>query len=209
MQEANVEKSDIKKVKFGKIPIVYPIPIVLAGALVDDKPNFEELGDIAVMGINPALICISSGKNHHTNKGILEHEAFSINFPSTDMMAVTDYCGVVSGKNIDKSVLFEVFYGDLETAPMIKKCPVNLECKVIKEFSIQHRQIFVADVIQAYVSDKFVSEVDGKKKIADLTKLDPIMYALDNKYYKIGEPIGQGYRECGEYKKKYGPHEKE
>ena len=209
LQEAKVEKSGMKKVKFGKIPIVYPIPIVLAGALVDGKPNFEELGDIAVMGINPALICISSGKDHHTNKGILEHETFSINFPSTDMMAVTDYCGVVSGKNIDKSVLFDVFYGDLETAPMIEKCPVNLECKVIKEFSIQHRQIFVADVIQAYVSEQFVSEVDGKKKIADLTKLDPIMYALDNKYYKIGESIGQGYRECGEYKKKYGPHEKE
>ena len=207
--ENKESQTESKKVKFGKIPLVYPIPIVLAGALVDGKPNFEELGDVAVMGINPAIICISSGKDHHTNKGILEHETFSINFPTTKMMAVTDYCGVVSGKNIDKSVLFDAFYGELETAPMITDCPVNLECKVIKEFSIQHRQIFVAEVIQAYVNNEFVTEVDGRKKIADLTKLDPIIYALDNKYYKIGEPIGQGYQECGEYKKKYGPHKKE
>jgi len=207
--ENKQSQTESKKVKFGQIPLVYPIPIVLAGALVDGKPNFEELGDVAVMGINPAIICISSGKDHHTNKGILKHETFSINFPTTEMMAVTDYCGVVSGKNIDKSVLFDAFYGELETAPMITDCPVNLECKVIKEFSIQHRQIFVAEVIQAYVNNEFVTEVDGRKKIADLTKLDPIIYALDNKYYKIGEPIGQGYHECGEYKKKYGPHKKE
>jgi len=196
------QKSDLngKKIKLGQIPYVYPIPIVLVGALVDGKPNFEELGDVAVMGINPAIVCISSGSDHHTNKGIIEHGTFSINFPTTDMLAITDYCGTVSGKDIDKSELFDVFYGDYENTPMIKKCPINLECKVIKEFSIQHRQIFIADVVQAYVNEEFVSEENGRKKVADLTKLDPIMYALDNRYYKIGEPIGIGYQESKKLK---------
>ncbi|MHA1155579.1 MAG: flavin reductase family protein [Candidatus Heimdallarchaeota archaeon] len=192
-----------KKVKFGQVPLVYPIPIVLAGSLVNGKPNFEELGDVAVMGINPAIIVISSGKDHYTNKGIIEHNTFSINFPTTKMIAITDYCGFVSGNKVDKSELFDVFYGDLETAPMIKDCPVNLECKVIKEFSIQHRQIFVAEVAEAYVNEEFVTETDGRKKIADMRKLDPIIYALDNKYYNIGEPIGEGYKECKELRDKF------
>ena len=83
---------------------------------------------------------------------------------------------------------------------MIKKCPVNLECKVVKEFSIQHRQIFVADVVQAYINEEFVTEENDRKKVADLTKLDPIIYALDNRYYRIGESIGVGYQESKKLK---------
>lgn len=183
------------KVKFGTVPIVYPVPIILAGANVNGKPNFATLGDCGIMGIKPPLVYISSGQDHHTNRGILENETYSINFPSTDLLAVTDYCGMVSGKDVDKSVLFETFYGELGTAPMIKRCPVNLECRVVKEFSIQHRQIFVGQVVQAYVAEEFVVEKEGRRGIADMTRLDPIIYALDNRYYSIGEPIGLGYHE--------------
>ncbi|MHA2272154.1 MAG: flavin reductase family protein [Candidatus Hodarchaeales archaeon] len=192
---AEKETISTNKVKIGKVPFVYPIPIALVGSLVHEKPNFEEIGDVGLMGINPPIVFVSSGKDHYTNIGILENETFSINFPPTTLLAKTDYCGIVSGHDVDKSQLFEVFFGELETTPMIQECPVNLECKVIKEFSIQHRQIFVGDVVQTYVNAEFVTEVDGRKRIADLTKLDPIMYALDNRYYKIGEPIGVGYQE--------------
>ncbi|MFX0016188.1 MAG: flavin reductase family protein [Promethearchaeota archaeon] len=185
----------MKKVKFGRVPLIYPIPIILAGALVNNKPNFETLGDVGIIGIKPPIVYISSGQDHYTNLGILEHETFSINFPSTTLLTVTDYCGTVSGHDTDKSQLFNIFYGELETAPMIEECPVNLECKVIKEFSILHRQIFVGDVAQVYVTKDFVLETNGRKKITDMTKLDPIIYALDNRYYRIGEPIGVGYQE--------------
>lgn len=189
------------KVKIGKIPYIYPIPIILAGSLVDGKPNFETIGDVCVIGINPPIICISSGNTHYTNKGILEHGTFSINVPPSSMLSATDYCGTVSGRDVDKAQYFDVFYGELENAPMIKNCPVNIECKVIKEFSIQHRQIFIADVIQTYVNEEFVVEKDGRKFVADVQQLDPIIYALDNKYYKIGEQIGIGYQECKKLQK--------
>ncbi|MFX0207841.1 MAG: flavin reductase family protein [Candidatus Hodarchaeota archaeon] len=191
--------TSVKKVKFGKTPLIYPIPIVLAGAVVDGLPNFETLGDVGIMGLNPPLVYISSHQKHHTNQGILEHETFSINFPPTALLIKTDYCGTVSGKDVDKSQLFDVFFGELGTAPMIRECPVNLECKVIKEFSIQHRQVFVGEVIQTYVNEEFVAESEGRKRIADMRKLDPIIYALDNRYYKIGEPIGVGYQESKKF----------
>lgn len=188
-----------QKIKFGKVPIIYPIPIILAGALVNSKPNFETLGDVGIMGINPPIVYISSGQDHYTNQGILEHETFSINFPPTKLLGKTDYCGTVSGHDVDKSQLFDVFFGELETAPMIQECPVNLECKVIKEFSIQHRQIFVGDVVQTYVNEEFVIKSEGQKRIADMTKLDPIIYALDNNYYNIGKSIGIGYQESKKF----------
>jgi flavin reductase (DIM6/NTAB) family NADH-FMN oxidoreductase RutF len=190
------------KIKLGPIPYLYPIPIVLVGAKVDNKPNFEEVGDVAIMGINPALVCISSGQDHHTNKGIIEFQSFSINIPNTKMLIETDYCGVVSGKQVDKSQLFDVFYGELENAPMIHQCPVNLECKVIREFLIKHRQIFIAEIVQTFVSDKYVFEENERKKVADLTQLDPIIYALDNRYYSVGKQIGTGYKEAKKLRKK-------
>ena len=195
--------SSSEKVKFGKVPLVYPIPIILAGAIIDEHPNFETLGDVGIMGLNPPLVYISSGQNHYTNQGILEQGTFSINFPTTQLLIKTDYCGVASGKDVDKSKLYNVFYGNLKTAPMIRECPVNLECKVIKEFSIEHRQIFIGNVVESYVSKDFVDENEENQKIVDMTRLDPIIYALDNRYYNIGKIIGIGYQESKKFKIKY------
>ena len=111
------------------------------------------------------------------------------------MLAETDYCGIVSGKDVDKAALFETFYGELGSAPMIQACPVNLECRVVKEFSIQHRQVFIGEVVQAYIDEQFVTQHGDRQAVADLTRLDPILYALDNRYYKIGDSIGIGYNE--------------
>jgi len=183
------------KVKLGPSAYVYPIPIILCGANVHGRPNYATLGDCGLMGLNPPLVYVSSHRDHYTNAGILENGAYSINLPDTRLLAVTDYCGGVSGRDVDKSALFETFYGELGTAPMIATCPVNLECRVVHEFSIQHRQIFVGQVVQVYASDKFVREQDGRRGLADMTQLDPILYALDNHYYRVGDMIGTGYQE--------------
>jgi flavin reductase (DIM6/NTAB) family NADH-FMN oxidoreductase RutF len=183
------------KVKLGNLPYIYPIPIVLAGAMVDGRPNFTTIGDVGLMGINPAIVFISSHTGHHLNKGILQTGCFSINIPSTDLLPLVDYCGQVSGRDVDKSALFEVFFGDLELAPLIQDCPVNLECRMIKDFCIQHRQIFIGEVIQTHVDDVCVSVLEPDPVLVDLVKLDPILYALDNRYYRVGPPIGTGYQE--------------
>jgi flavin reductase (DIM6/NTAB) family NADH-FMN oxidoreductase RutF len=184
------------KIKLGKIPHIYPIPITLVGANVRGKPNYLTIGDTGLMGINPALVYISSHRDHYTNIGILENGTFSINLPSTSLLARTDYCGTISGREIDKAALFDTFYGETGSAPMITECPVNLECRVVKEFSIQHRQIFVGEVVQCFASEELVNEKDGHKFLADLTRLDPILYSLDNRYYSVGLPIGIGYQEA-------------
>jgi len=88
------------------------------------------------------------------------------------------------------------FHGDLKIAPMVAECPVNLECEVVKELSIEHRQMFIGKIVQSHISDKFLTEANGRKSISDLTSLDPILYALDNRYYSIGKAICVGYQEA-------------
>ena len=177
------------------LPLNYPVPIVLAGAVVEGKPNYATIGDTGLMGINPPLVFISSHVNHHTNRGIRIHQTFSINVPSSDMLEKVDYCGIVSGAEVDKSVLFTNFFGELKTAPMIKECPVNLECKVVMEFSIQHRRVFVGEVVATHVDPGLLRNGNKRTSIPSLGNVDPILYALDNHYYRVGEQIGEGYSE--------------
>jgi flavin reductase (DIM6/NTAB) family NADH-FMN oxidoreductase RutF len=192
----------VSKVKLGAVPWIYPIPIVLVGANVDGKANFTEVGDCAVMGINPALVTVSLSATHHTTQGIDEHNAFSINLPSTYLLSQTDYCGMVSGNDVDKSRLFTVFEGEHTGVPMIQECPVGLECQVREIVQIEHRRIFIAEVLECYMSDSLVEIVDGKEQVSGLSELDPIIYALDNRYYRIGPAIGLGYREGRRHKER-------
>jgi hypothetical protein len=85
--------------------------------------------------------------------------------------AKTYYCGTVSGRDSDKAALFEVFYGDLENAPLIAESPVSLECRVVKEFSMTHRQVFVGEVLQTHVNQDLVEETDGRRKSAGLPQI--------------------------------------
>ena len=164
--------------------------------MVDQRPNFTTIGDVGLMGINPPIVCISSHADHYLNQGILQNSCFSINFPSTVLLPAVDYCGQHSGRDVDKSALFEVFFGELDLVPLIQDCPVNLECRMIKEFCIQHRQIFIGEVTQTHVEKAYLSSLEPKPSLVDLQELDPILYALDNHYYSVGAIIGTGYQEA-------------
>ena len=177
------------------LPLIYPIPIVLAGALVDGRPNYATIGDTGLMGIKPPLVFISSHVNHHTNGGILAHKTFSINVPTTRMLTEVDYCGIVSGADVDKSALFSNFFGELETAPMIEECPINLECRLVKEFSIEHRQVFVGEVIATHIDSSLLLHEGERVSLPSLTAVNPILYTLNNQYYQVGANIGVGYHE--------------
>ncbi|NIV10467.1 MAG: flavin reductase family protein, partial [Aliifodinibius sp.] len=91
----------------------YPLPITLVGALTDGKPNFLTIAFFAILSHLPPIVSVSLYKNHHTVRGIKESEAFSVNIPSVSMVKITDYCGIVSGRKVDKSNLFKPFYGQL------------------------------------------------------------------------------------------------
>jgi flavin reductase (DIM6/NTAB) family NADH-FMN oxidoreductase RutF len=182
---------------------VYPMPVSLIGTMVKGKPTFMALAWINAVEYRPPLIAISSYEAHYTNIGIKENQTFSVNFPSEGMVEVADYVGVVSGKQVDKSEVFEVFYGELETAPMITHAPVNLECKVVKiintkEFSDAEKgcEIFIGEVIGAYADDYYLTN-----GIPDITKLKPFVFSNDNKYWKIGEFLGNAFSIGKTYKK--------
>jgi flavin reductase (DIM6/NTAB) family NADH-FMN oxidoreductase RutF len=172
-----------KKINIGNNVFVYPMPVTLVGTQVEGRVNFMTVGWISRVNANPPYIGIGINKNHYTTKGIMENGGFSVNFPSSDMVEKTDYCGIVSGRKEDKSKLFEVFYGKFETAPMIKECPLNLECGLVETMEFPTNYLFVGEILAAYSEEQYMT--DGK---LDIEKMKPLLLTMpDNSYWTVGD----------------------
>jgi len=185
------------KQKMGQYCYVYPVPTVLVGTIVDDKVNFNTVGNCGIISMHPATVYISSNKNHYTNIGIIKNGVFSINFPSHKSVIKTDYCGLVSGKDVDKSKVFDVFYGESEVAPMIEECPVCLECKTIEHIEVNGMDVFIAEVMQSFIDEDCI--IEGKP---DIKLIDPIIYTMKDNYHRIGERMEPQFSIGNKYKEK-------
>jgi flavin reductase (DIM6/NTAB) family NADH-FMN oxidoreductase RutF len=173
---------------------LFPLPVALIGANIEGKPNFEPVAYVGIVEYKPPLISVASYESHYTNIGIKENGVFSVNTPSEEIIEGTDYCGIVSGKEVDKSEVFEVFYGELKNAPMISEAPLNLECKVIKTIAIKDltgaekgHELFIGEVVNAFAKDEYLTE-----GTPDISKINTFTYAM-KKYWKIGEEVAKAW----------------
>jgi flavin reductase (DIM6/NTAB) family NADH-FMN oxidoreductase RutF len=179
----------MEKISLRNNGFIYPMPVALLGTNVDNKANFMALGWVMRANMNPPMLTVAVNKNHLTNKAIRENKTFSVNFPSIEMLKETDYCGLVSGKREDKSALFDVYYGELKTAPMINKFPLSLECKLHDIYEMPTNDLFIGEIIGTYTEEKYLT--DGNP---DIKKINPAVLTMpDNNYWSIGENIGKAW----------------
>jgi flavin reductase (DIM6/NTAB) family NADH-FMN oxidoreductase RutF len=174
------------------------MPVTLLGTQVNAKPNFMALGWLTRVNANPPMIGVGVGKHHYTCSGIAETKTFSINFPSSEMIEVTDYCGIVSGEKVDKGSLFEIFYRKLKTAPMIEECKLCMECQLIQTIEFPTNTFFIGEIIGAYAREECLSE--GRP---DIKKMDPLLLTMpDNSYWKVGDYAGKAWGSGKAFKKR-------
>lgn len=172
----------------GIVNALYPMPTTLVGATVNGRPNFITIAHVGIMNHGkPQYISIGMAKMHFTNAGIRENKSFSVCIPSEDLMKETDYCGIVSGKKTDKAALFNLFYGDLKTAPMIEQCPVCMECRLERTVDFPTHDVFVGEIVATY-AQKEVLTADGN---IDISKVKPLLFDMSSKkYWSLGKAIG-------------------
>jgi len=180
----------MEKIKFGPQTLLYPMPAVLVGANINEKPNFMTAAWCAIAAQKPPAVSVAIRKERYTLEGVRENGTFSINVPSTDMVKKTDYCGVYSGKKNDKSQIFKTFYGTLTTAPLIQECPLNLECKVMHYLEVGSHTLVLGEIIETYLSEDCLT--NGK---VDPAKIDPLIYIPGTvKYHRLGEDIASAFK---------------
>lgn len=141
------------------------------------------------------ILYVSLKDNHYSTQGIRETGFFSVNIPSPDLVQKTDYCGVVSGREIDKSGIFTSFYDERGEAPMIRECPLNFLCKVVQSVLVSGFEMFLGEIVAAYIDDQCLTE--GKP---DPLKINP-MLMMGTHYYSLGSTVGTIYQEGMIYKK--------
>ena len=169
--------------------LLSPLPVILVGANVHNKPNYLVIGYSCAFDF-AKYIFFSLSPTRYTTIGIHENMTFSVNIPSEDLVEKTNICGSKSGRDIDKSSLFDNFYGELKTAPMIRECPVNIECEVHEILDYKSGEGIIGKVIKSYVNPKYVIKEEGKLKL-DWRKIHPIIWTTggDFNYYRLGERI--------------------
>jgi flavin reductase (DIM6/NTAB) family NADH-FMN oxidoreductase RutF len=172
----------------GPVNALYPMPTTLVGATVNRKPNFLAVAHVGILNHGtPQYLSVGLAKAHYTNAGIRENRSFSICLPSEDLMVETDYCGIMTGKKTDKAALFDLFYGELETAPMIRQCPVNMELRLHEVLDYTTHDIFVGELVQTYAAAEVLN--DGK---VDIAKLRPLLFDMASvKYWRLGPAVGE------------------
>jgi flavin reductase (DIM6/NTAB) family NADH-FMN oxidoreductase RutF len=185
------------KLNLGADTLLYPMPVTLVGADVNGKPNFLTVAFCGIMNPHPPMIYAALNKAHHTNAGIRENRTFSVNTPSTDMVGAADYCGIFSGRDVDKSSLFDVFYGELGNAPMIAECPINMECRLRQIIEFEMDDVFIGEIVQSYADPGCLT--DG---LPDIKKVNPIAFSMrDNNYWRLGERLGRAWSIGKDFKK--------
>ena len=177
------------KKAIGPQTLLYPMPAVLVGAQVQAKPNFMTAAWCAIAAATPPAISVAIRPARFTHEGISANNTFSINIPSAGMAEKVDYCGIYSGHKIDKSKIFEVQYGKLNTAPLIQECPVNLECNVIHSVDLGSHVLFIGEIMETYIDEDCITA-----EKTDPAKIDPLMYiTVARQYHRLGDVVGRAW----------------
>lgn len=176
------------KVEWKPGNMVYPLPVVMVSCA--DKEGNSNIITVAWTGTvctNPPMVYISVRPERHSYQMIRETGEFVINLTTKDLAFATDFCGVRSGRDVDK---FSEMKLTKETAsvvavPMIGESPVNIECKVTEVKELGSHHMFLANVAAVHVDDKYMNE----NQKFELGKAGPLAYS-HGEYYGLGELLG-------------------
>lgn len=172
--------------------MLYPLPAVMVSVRdAEGKDNVLTVAWAGTICTNPAMLSISVRPERHSYKALVETREFVVNLTTEDLVFATDYCGVRSGRDVDKFAELGLTKEPAEfvKAPLIGESPVNIECKVNRIEKLGSHDLFVADVVAVHADEKYMNE-EGR---FDLSLARPIVYS-HGEYFSLGKKLGKfGY----------------
>lgn len=182
----------MSRISFKPGNILNPVPVVMVS--VTDKNGRSNIITIAWAGTinsDPPMVSISVRKERFSYPIIKETGEFVINLVTKDLTFACDYCGVKSGKDIDKFKEMSLTECDVDnvSAKGISESPVNIACKVLDSKDLGTHVMFTAEVVGVNVDDKYM-DATGK---FDINSLGLVAYS-HGEYFVLGEKLGKfGY----------------
>lgn len=172
--------------------MLYPIPAVMVSCgNMDEKPNIITVAWAGTVCSSPAMVSVSIRKERYSYDLIKNSGEFVINLVNKDLVKIADYCGVKSGRDLDKfkEMKLTPMKAKEVSAPLIAESPVNIECVVKDILPLGSHDMFLAEVVSVAVDKKYMDK-DGR---FHLNKSGLIVYS-HGEYYGLGELLGRfGY----------------
>jgi flavin reductase (DIM6/NTAB) family NADH-FMN oxidoreductase RutF len=170
--------------------MIYPVPAVMVSC--GDKPenyNIITISWTGTINTDPAMCYISIRPSRHSYDIIKRTKEFVINLTTKDLAYQTDWCGVKSGKDFDKFKEMKLTpeASGLIKAPMIKECPISIECRVTEIKPLGSHDMFIAEVLAVHAEERLI---DKKTGALDLRQTNPLTY-IHGSYYEPGDKIGK------------------
>lgn len=181
-----------KRIEFKPGNMLYPVPAVMVSCQrPGEKPNIITLAWAGTICSDPPMLSVSIRPERYSYDIIKETGEFVVNLTTKRLVRETDYCGVKSGRDIDKFAECKLTpcESNAVACPGIAESPVCLECKVKEIVKLGSHDMFVAEVVGVTVSEEYMDE-KGKFHLND-TEL--VAYS-HGEYFSLGEKLGSfGY----------------
>jgi flavin reductase (DIM6/NTAB) family NADH-FMN oxidoreductase RutF len=169
--------------------MLYPVPAVMVSCgRKGERPNIITVAWAGTICSEPAMLSISVRKERFSHDIIKETKEFVVNLTTKETCFATDYCGVKSGRDVDKfkEMKLTPLPASKVGAPLIGECPVNIECKVTEIKELGSHDMFIAEVVAVHADEAYMDK-NGR---FDLALAEPIAYS-HGEYYTLGEKIGK------------------
>jgi flavin reductase (DIM6/NTAB) family NADH-FMN oxidoreductase RutF len=166
---------------------LYPVPAVLVSC-GRQQPNIITLAWVGTLCSDPPALGIGVRPSRFSHGLIAETREFVVNVPRADQVGIVDYCGQVSGRDVDKWAacqLSPVPASEIQT-PLIAECPVALECRVTQQLHLGAHDLFVGEVLAVQIDQDIL---DDRGRL-DYVKAQPLAY-VGGYYWGLGELLGR------------------
>lgn len=180
----------MSKISWKPVNMVYPLPAALISCgNSPDEYNLMTVSWVGTICSNPPMCYISVRPERHSHSIIKKNMEFVINLTNEELAYATDWCGVKSGKDYNKfkEMNLTPLKGEKVNAPIVEESPLNIECKVKEIISLGSHDMFISEVINIQVDNKYF---DLKTHSFHLEKAK-LIANLNSHYYKLGEEIGK------------------
>ena len=168
--------------------MLYPLPAVMVScALAGERPNIITVAWTGTVCSSPAMVSISVRPERHSYHMIRESGEFVINLTTEELVRAADYCGVRSGRDVDKFQQMKLtpLKASQVAAPLIGESPVNIECRVEQVLELGSHHMFLASVLAVDVDESWMNE---KGKL-ELNKAGLAVYS-HGEYFALGKRLG-------------------
>lgn len=180
-----------EKVKWSAGALLAPVPAVLVTCGNEKRANVLTVAWTGILNTIPAKTYISVRKERFSYNLIKSSGEFAINLTTKDLVRATDFCGVRSGKDIDKFKVMKLTKQKANeiSCPIIGESPVSIECRVTDIVKLGSHDMFMADILAVDVAKDLI---DAKGRL-ELEKAGLIAYC-HGEYFALGEKLGKfGY----------------